>query len=101
MSVASRTLGSVLPTATSPFALLYHGMARVVATVAFWCRRAHDRRQLAVMLSRSSLGFHHDTGLLCTEADLWLREWALKNRRRESNDQRDRWRSPNIGEIRD
>ncbi len=68
MNVASRTLGADLPAVTRPFALLHRGMTRVVATIALWHRRAHDRRQLALMLSTSSPGFLHDTGILCTEA---------------------------------
>ncbi len=68
MNVESRTLGTNLPTAITPFALAYRGMARVVATVALWQRRAHERRQLALMLSTSSPGFLHDTSILCTEA---------------------------------
>ncbi len=87
MSVATRTAGTNLSAATRFFALAYRATARAVATVAVWYRRAHDRRQLAV-LSTSFPGFLHDTGLVCTEADLWLRHWALKNRRRESNIER-------------
>ena len=87
MSVASRTLSADTPAATRRLALLYRGLVRAVSTVALWCpRRRHDRRQLAI-LSPSFPSFLLDTGLVCTEADLWLRDWALKNRRRESRDE--------------
>jgi hypothetical protein len=33
-------------------------------------------------------GFLHDTDLVATEADLWLSDWVLNNRRREPNDER-------------
>jgi hypothetical protein len=86
MSIASRTLSTDTPAATRPFALLYRGLVRAVSTVALWCRRAHDRRQLSI-LSPSFPSFVLVTGLVCTEADLWLRDWALKNRRRELSDE--------------
>ena len=86
MSVASRTLSADMPAATRLFALLCRGLVRAVSTVALWCRRAHDRRQLAI-LSSSFPSFLLDTGLVCTEADLSLRDWALKNRRRESSNE--------------
>jgi hypothetical protein len=72
MGAATRTLARNLPTATSPLAQLHNGMARMLTTITLWYyRRAHDRRQL------------HDTGLVCTEADLWLRHAMLNNRRWE------------------
>jgi uncharacterized protein YjiS (DUF1127 family) len=74
MSVASRMSGSDLPAATSFFVLLHRGIARAVATVALWYRRAHDRRQLALMLSTSPPGFLHDTSILCTEAEVEARK---------------------------
>ena len=92
MSVTSRTIGTNLSAATRFFALAYRPTARAVATIALWYRRAHDRRQLA-MLTPSFPGFLRDTGLVCTEADLWLRQWALKNRRRESKDEGSQRRS--------
>jgi hypothetical protein len=74
MNTASRTLGLNLPATASPSAPLHSGMARVIATISLWYHRpAHDRRQLP------------DTGLLCTEADLWLRHTMLNNRRWESH----------------
>ena len=51
MSVASRTLSADTPAATRLFALLYRGLMRAVSTIALWCRRAHDRRQLAIIES--------------------------------------------------
>jgi hypothetical protein len=81
MSAASRTLGRNPPATTGAFAPLYRGMARMLATTALWYyRRAHDRRQL------------HDTGLVCTEADLWLRHAMLNNRRWESNNECNRYK---------
>ena len=70
MSIGSRTLGSDLPTATSRFVPLYRGMARAVATVALWRRRARERRQLALWLGTSPSGFFHDTSILCTEGEV-------------------------------
>jgi uncharacterized protein YjiS (DUF1127 family) len=74
LSVASRMSGSHLPAATSFFVPLHRGMARALGTVALWYRRAHDRRQLALMLSSSSPGFLHDTSILCTEAEVEARK---------------------------
>jgi uncharacterized protein YjiS (DUF1127 family) len=70
MSVASRTSGSDLPATTSPFPLLRRGITRVVAMIALWHRRAYDRRQLRLMLSTSFPGLLHDTGILCTQAQV-------------------------------
>jgi hypothetical protein len=76
MSVATRTLDRSLPATTSPFAPLRSAMAQMLATIALWYyRRAHDRRQFP------------DTGVVCTEADLWLRHAMLNNRRWESNNE--------------
>ena len=70
MNVESHTLAANLSTATTPFALAYRGMARMVATVALWRRRANQRPQLALLLSTSPPGFLHDTGILCTHAEV-------------------------------
>jgi len=70
MNVASRTSSAHLPTGTPSFALLWRGMTRVVATIALWHHRAHERRQLRLMLSTSFPGFLHDTGILCTQAQV-------------------------------
>ena len=86
MSVASRTLSANTPAAHRLSALLYRGLLRAVSTVALWYRRAHDRRQVTI-LNPSFPSFLLDTGLVCTEADLWLRDGALQNRRRESSDE--------------
>jgi hypothetical protein len=88
MSVASRTLSVDAPATPRLFALPYRGSVRVVSTVALWCRRGIDRRQLPI-LSPSFSSFLLGTGLVCTEADMWLRDWALKNRRRVSSDECD------------
>lgn len=85
MSVASRTLSANTPAATRLSALLYGGLLRAVSMVALRYRRANDRRHLAI-LSPSFPSFLLDTGLVSTEADLWFRDWALKNRRRELSD---------------
>jgi hypothetical protein len=88
MSVASRTLSVDAPATPRLFTLPCRGLVRAVSTVALWCRRAHDRRRLAI-LSPSFSSFLLGTGLVCTEADMWLRDWALKTRRRVSNDECD------------
>jgi len=70
MNVESPTLDTNLTTLITPFLLAYRGMARVVATVALWRRRAHERRQLALLLSTSPPGFLHDTSILCSHAEV-------------------------------
>jgi uncharacterized protein YjiS (DUF1127 family) len=74
VSVTSRMLDNDLPAASSVFVLLYRGTARVVAAIGLWQRRAHERRQLALMLDASSPGFLHDTSILCTEAEVEARK---------------------------
>ncbi|HTV32768.1 MAG TPA: hypothetical protein VME69_06655 [Methylocella sp.] len=70
MNVEPRTLAANLPTATTLFDLAYRGMERVVATFALLRRRAHEHRQLAMLLSTSSSSFLHDTSILCTHAEV-------------------------------
>jgi uncharacterized protein YjiS (DUF1127 family) len=69
MNVVSRTLRTDVPAVARLFALLHRAMTRMVATIALWHRRAHERRQLRLMLSTSSPGWLHDTSISCTEAE--------------------------------